>query len=155
MNRPAVCAHQRGLSMVELLVTTLVLSLGLLGVSGLMFKGISNAVSMDLQSRATQSAHEIIDAMRANPLQAGDYLVPWATDPLHIEENNLARRDVKRWLLNLRQLPGGDGQIKQVGATTQYTVSVRFAYCVGTISDAERDRCTKTPTQTRDFSFTL
>ena len=155
MNRHIPVCRQRGLSLIELLVTTLVLSFGLLGASGLLVKGISNAAGMEVQSRATQAAHEIIDAMRANPRQANDYAVSWATDPQHIAGTSLARRDVKRWLQTLRSLPGGDGQIQRVGASTQFTVSVRFTTCMGTLSNTEREDCNKADKQVRDFSFKL
>ena len=59
-----------GFSMMEVLVSALVLSIGLLGLAGLHVTSIRSSHSSFYRSQATLLAYEIADRMRANPLQA-------------------------------------------------------------------------------------
>jgi type IV pilus modification protein PilV len=58
--------QQHGITMIEVLIAIIVMTFGLLGISGLMVKGINNSTGTDFTSRATQSAMDMMDAMRAN-----------------------------------------------------------------------------------------
>ena len=128
--------------MIEVLVSLMIMTLGLLGVAGLMFSGINNATSFDLSSKATQSANEIIDAMRSNPANAASYLTGYGTTASSISTTTVADADRKQWLQSVQRLPGGDGKIETVaGYPGQYQVSVRFSNCVGTLSAVESSNC--------------
>lgn len=137
-------SKQRGFSLIEVLISIIVMTFGLLGISGLMMKGVSNSTGSELASRASQSASEIMDAMRANPTNASTYLTNFGTNPNSLTGTTPSETDRKQWLEALQRLPGGDGEIKADTTTTDtndYIVTVRFANCIGTLSDAEKTKC--------------
>ncbi|MDR4516344.1 MAG: type IV pilus modification protein PilV [Nitrosomonas sp.] len=55
-----------GFSMLEVLVTVLVLSLGLLGMAGLITTGMKSNTTAHFRSIAIHQTHDIADRMRAN-----------------------------------------------------------------------------------------
>lgn len=102
-----------GYSLLEVLVTLVVISLGILGVAGLQNAALKNAHSALLRAQAAQYAYDIIDRMRANRAAAvaGSYdltMTPASTD---IAPTTLAQSDQYEWLLNLRSLPEAKGEI--------------------------------------------
>ena len=139
---PPTSRSQRGFSMVEILVSLLLMTIGLLGISGLLLSGVNNSTGIDLSSRASQSANQIIDAMRANSSNVTLYETDWGTDPTSLSGTSPADTDRKQWLLALNQLPGGDGKIEAVaGMPGQFQISIRFANCLGSISNVEANNC--------------
>ena len=129
--------------MVEVLVSLLLMTIGLLGISGLMLSGVNNSTGMDLSSRAGQSASQIMDAMRANPANAANYVTSYGTDPATLTGTTPQDSDRKLWLEAVKLLPGGDGKITAVaGLAGQYEVEVRFSTCLGTLSTDEKTACT-------------
>lgn len=56
-----------GLTMIEILVTLIVLSIGLLGMAALQLTGIRSANSSTSRTQATLLANDIAERMRANP----------------------------------------------------------------------------------------
>lgn len=58
--------RQRGVTMIEALVTLAIFSFGLLGAAGLMLSGISRSNVANMRSIATMQANEMVDRMRAN-----------------------------------------------------------------------------------------
>jgi len=64
----AVAGHkfERGLSMIEILITILVVSIGLLGLAGLQFAGLHAANSAQEHTLATLLAQDIEERIRAN-----------------------------------------------------------------------------------------
>lgn len=128
--------------MVEVLVSILLMTIGLLGVSGLMLSGVNNSTGFDLASRASQSANEIMDAMRANSVNAGSYVTAYGTNPASLTGTTTAETDRKQWLESIQRLPGGDGKIEIDAAFPgEYLVSIRFANCLGSLSSAELANC--------------
>ncbi len=75
-------ADQAGFTLVEVLVSALVLALGLLGLAGLQSNGLQHNHSAYLRTVATQMAYDLSDRMRANlaGFQNGDYNNPKAVD---------------------------------------------------------------------------
>jgi type IV pilus assembly protein PilV len=61
--------------MVEILVTIVILSVGLLGLAGLQATGLKNNQSAFYRTVAMQQAYDMADRIRANPVgkDAGDY----------------------------------------------------------------------------------
>ncbi len=137
--------------MVEVLVSLLLMTLGLLGIGGLLLSGVNNTTGFDLASRASQSASEIMDAMRANSNNASAYITEYGTKPSTLTATSPASADRKQWLEAINRLPGGDGQIKYADETSacavalasicEYEVTVRFSNCIGSLSKAEFDNC--------------
>ena len=67
--------HQRGFTLLEVLIAVVVLSIGLLGVAGLQAFGLRNNQDAYMRSQATILAMDIAERMRANMagVQAGAY----------------------------------------------------------------------------------
>lgn len=57
-----------GFTLIEVLVTAVVVSIGLLGLAGLQISGLRANMSSEARSKATLLASDIIERMRANPL---------------------------------------------------------------------------------------
>jgi len=71
---------QIGFSMIEVLVTMVIVSIGLMGLIALMLKGLQANSSSSMRTIAVSQAYDMADRMRANlaGVQAGNYdnLVP-------------------------------------------------------------------------------
>jgi type IV pilus assembly protein PilV len=67
--------RERGMTMIEVLVSIAVFAFGMLGVAGLMVLGIKSSYSSQQRSFATQLAYDIMDRTRANNVgaNAGNY----------------------------------------------------------------------------------
>ena len=66
---PAAAHRQSGFTLIEVMVAIVILSFGLLGVAGMMVKGIQFTHSAQQRSVGTLLAYDMIDRMRSN--QAG------------------------------------------------------------------------------------
>ena len=77
-----------GLSLIEILVTVVVLSIGLLGIAGMQAFGMRYSHDSYARSQATMLANELIERMHANPdgVNNGDYKA--ATDALDCSSVN-------------------------------------------------------------------
>lgn len=118
--------QQRGFSLLEVLITILILSLGLLGLAGLTGTSLQMAKVSQFQSTALQLAVEYADRMRSNAAAAegGSYDITstydqgaaLATIPGCDPSCNAAgaaAKDRAEWTNNLRQrLPGGGAWVK-------------------------------------------
>jgi type IV pilus assembly protein PilV len=148
LNRPRRNHRQKaqaGFSMVEVLVSLLLMTISLLGISGLMLSGVNNSTGFDLASRASQSANEIMDAMRANSTNAAAYVTAYGTNAATLTGTTPADADRKQWLETVKRLPGGDGKIEEnTPSPGVYQVSIRFANCLGSLSTTELTNCTTT-----------
>jgi type IV pilus assembly protein PilV len=121
----------RGFTLIEVMVSLVILSIGLLGVAKLvMFSSRSND-SAYLRSQATALAYEILDDMRANRstalLQGYDNVLAAGATPtnpgftcagtgnLCSTPANLALYDVYAWQLRLQSaMPGAAGSVTTV-----------------------------------------
>lgn len=113
--RSTKCSRQSGFSMVEVLVTLVVLSLGLLGMLAMQVTGIQRNDSAYLRTQASLYAYDIADRMRANRdiALSGTYnLLMSDTAPTGSDIANLDRSE---WFADLDNLPGGDGSINVTG----------------------------------------
>ncbi len=57
-----------GFTLIEVLITVIVVSIGLLGLAGLQISGLRANMSSEDRSKATLLANDIAERMRANPL---------------------------------------------------------------------------------------
>ncbi len=71
-----------GFTLIEVLVTLIVMSVGLLSLAGLQVIGLRNNHSAYLRSQATIQSYDIIDRMRVNiqAVEAGNYHQPTVAD---------------------------------------------------------------------------
>jgi type IV pilus assembly protein PilV len=148
--------YQHGISLIEVLISIVVMTFGLLGISGLMMSGVNNSTGSDLSSRANQAANEIMDAMRANRGNAVGYVTDFGTAETSITGTTTADLDRKQWLAALARLPAGTGEIKATTVANTYTVKVKFANCLGSLNKDEKDACIANATSSRrviEFTF--
>lgn len=109
------CKSQRGFTLLEVLVTMVVLSLGLLGYAGLQMASLKNSASAYQRSQATILAYDIIDRLRANRAQAigGGYNIAIGAAGAGA---GVAGLDLVDWkVLVGNALPGGDAAINVDG----------------------------------------
>lgn len=107
---------QNGFTLLEVLVTMVVMSLGLLGYAGLQVASLKNSASAYQRSQVTILAYDMIDRMRANRVQAvaGVYNIAIGASP---GGAGIAGADLVDWkALVGNALPGGDAAINVDGS---------------------------------------
>jgi len=119
---------QTGFTLIEILVTVLVLAIGLLGLAGLQATTLRFNSSAYLRSQATNLAYDIADRMRANVIAArnGNYDVNFGfAAPAG---TTLAATDLREWRQALiNTLPAGTGQItRNPVAGTLFTITIQW-----------------------------
>ncbi|MEO7208968.1 MAG: type IV pilus modification protein PilV [Steroidobacteraceae bacterium] len=147
-------ARSAGFTLVEVLVSLVILSIGLLGIAKLMLLSSHANDSAYLRSQATALAYEILDNMRANRVEAiaQNYDTPLGAAPVLpavlctpplatcTTANQVTKYDIYEWRLRLNAnravvppalpgaLPNGDGRVATVivGAQTQVTITVQW-----------------------------
>lgn len=114
-----------GFSLLEVLITMLVLSIGLLGIAGLQAVSLRNSHVSSLRSQAAWLAADMSDRMRANLAGLSGYenIVPENvySDPGCINTGctpaQMAQYDAYQWMTALAaQLPSGTGSVKKGAA---------------------------------------
>ena len=152
--RPGAGTRRRksaGFSLIEVLVTILILAFGLLGVAGLLVKGVSNSASSDYTTKANQLISDMADRMRANSGEALNASSQYLTDytgtnsVIPTSPTTIAAVDRKEWMTALKtQLPAGAGRISNTVSAGARTVNieVRWSKCLGTLTDTEKTACT-------------
>ncbi|MHB9119600.1 MAG: type IV pilus modification protein PilV [Burkholderiales bacterium] len=154
--RKAVC--ESGFTLLEVLISLLILSFGLLGLAGLQAHGLRNNHSAYLRSQASLLAYDMSDRMRANAAGRSSYnnisSATAYTDPGCITSASgctpiqVAQYDAYSWVANLAAgLPSGTGTVKQGAAsgttdcagnaitdTATYVVTVNWAEISGNTS---------------------
>jgi type IV pilus assembly protein PilV len=118
----------RGVTMIEVLVSIVILSIGLLGYAGLLLKSNKDNLMAFQRSQATIMAYDIIDSMRVNKsaATAGSYNTSFASTAS--SGSQIHQVDLLRWKgANglLSGLPGGAGQIA-VDGNGNATVEIRW-----------------------------
>ena len=137
----------------EILVTVIVLSIGLLGLAGLQMTGMRDNHSAYLRTQAVALANDIIDRMRANQdiAKAGNYDIDIGTaasNPVagctgtaadNCSASDMATLDVSQWKTKLGELlPSGDGSVVRTvsGSETMVTVTIQWDDSRGTDGSA-------------------
>jgi type IV pilus assembly protein PilV len=113
---------QTGMSMVEVLVAIVVVSLGLLGLAGMQATGLKNNFSAHSRAQAMQYAQDMLDRMRTNRVAAlaGNYdLALAAAAPACAGAISCDQAD---WMADVATLPAGDASIVTAGGLTTITV---------------------------------
>jgi type IV pilus assembly protein PilV len=131
---------QKGVTLIEVLVSVLVISVGLLGIAGLNVFGLTYSNSAYQRSQATQLAYDIIDRMRANRAEAEkvgsgyavslgvSYSSSSACENGTCDPSQMAVYDKANWKAALaNNLPGGDGSVAIDTATKLVTVTVQWS----------------------------
>jgi len=111
-----------GFTLLEVLVALVVLSIGLLGLSGLQTSSLRNNHSAFLRSQATLAITDIMDRMRANndAANADNYDINYGATPSatactsNCSAQAVADMDLVEWRSYVERLPGGEGRIEVV-----------------------------------------
>lgn len=114
---------QRGVTLLEVLISIVVLAVGLLGYAGLQTVSLKNNLSAYHRSQATMMAYDVIDRMRADQPNLASYTLAFGADPVYAVLAN--------WRAGLVDaLPGADAQIQfpgGVGVTpTVVEITIRW-----------------------------
>jgi type IV pilus assembly protein PilV len=114
----------RGFTLIEVLVSVLVLSIGLLGLASLQATSLRFNNDSSAQTQATYLANDMADRMRANASQVAAYPnlstnPPGSATPScytgGCSPTQMADNDVYEWNTGLNTLPGGQGLITDAG----------------------------------------
>lgn len=125
----------KGFTLVEVLITVVILSIGLLGLAGLQLNSLRNNLGAEQQGKAAQLASDMVDRMRANTDRNN---LPALNDYTGSEDEETAclsapgcnpldqaEHDLFEWQRDIsNSLPSGQGSIGVAGDV--YTITVEW-----------------------------
>lgn len=135
MKTPVPSPVQAGYSLLEVLITVVIASFGLLALAGMLLKGIQHSNSSFMRSIAAQQVYDLADRMRANVtgMTNGSYdtvafdaseACGVCTAASVCTPTALATYDACSWnKQNRASLPLGQGTVSKAGAIYTITVS--------------------------------
>jgi type IV pilus assembly protein PilV len=116
-----------GLTLVEILIALLVISVGLLGVAGLHAMSLRNNYDALMRSHASALAGDIADRMRANRAAAAAYAIELDEDVVVEADSPIAITDLDEWRKSLAdQLPQGNGSVAINAVTRIVTITIQW-----------------------------
>lgn len=128
--------RQRGFTLMEVLVSMVVLSIGLLGLAGMQVNGLKSNNSSYQRTQASLLANEMIDRIRANRagLALGSYnnlLSATPSDPGCITSGctvqQIAQYDAFLWSSEVAsRLPSGTASVTGSGINSIFTITVMW-----------------------------
>lgn len=128
----------RGFTLIEVMVTVLVLSIGILGLAALQAQSLRLNHSAYLRSQATALAYDITDRMRANWMAAGTGAYDIDLGDSAPAGATVAAADLVTWKAALAvTLPNGDGSVAR-NADGSFTIVVSWDASRGEEDEAAR-----------------
>lgn len=125
MKSAATGRRARGFSLIEVMVTIVVVSVGLLGFVALLNRSIVANRQAYMRSQATIMAHDVAERMRVNRAAAvgGAYNLTVGSAPVG---GSVAGNDLVDWTQHLaRELPAGQAGVA-VDASGNVTITIRW-----------------------------
>lgn len=125
---------QQGTSLLEVMISVLIMAVGLLGIAAMQATALRNSQGSTERSQAVILSYSIVDAMRANRVAAiaGEYNTTGWMCALP-DAGTLAGNDRRQWLQAMRQFIAGNvadatvcGSIACANATGICVVGVRW-----------------------------
>ena len=139
-------SQQIGSSMIEVLVTMIIISLGLLGQAAMIAHASKSNNAAFMRSQATLLSYDILERLRLNRALAvaGNFNVQFVTpgsDPsAAISGSTIDKNELRDWKSNIEQaLPSGDGFITVDGSGN---VTIKISWC----EVVKETSCTNRPT---------
>jgi type IV pilus assembly protein PilV len=142
--------RQQGMSMVEAMISLLVISIGLLGIASLQITAMKQNATALNHSQAVWIGYNMADRIRANISEFATYAgvdtsKDYSRDCMIGPCTNLqmVESDAKEWSTQVQNLPGGIGQV--TGDATQLVIAVMWdddgtgATGTGCGNDPEKD----------------
>lgn len=131
-----------GFSLVELLVTLVILSVGVLGVAALQTSSVRASRTAYYRGQAAVLAQQLLGAMRANraAVVTGAYVTGFADKVPCNAAATVAECDLALWKAALAgRLPAGQGRVSMTGQG-MVTICIRWQdaqrqYSIGTLAD--------------------
>lgn len=138
-----------GFSLIEVLVSVLIMAVGILGVAGMQVLSLQQNRNALLRDQALQAGNDILDRMRANPLSTYAPVLITAVPASNVncvdnscDRNEMAEFDIAQWKCRMNpidpdgtiysvcagfnitaaSLPGGQGSISKTGLLYEITV---------------------------------
>jgi len=122
--------RQRGFTLIEILITVVLISVGLLGIAALQLTTLRSNQEAYVRSQASVLSADILDRMRANATAArnGQYVVGYNGTG---DATTRAGRDLEAWQAVIdTTLPGGNdvaaGRIEQTAGTNIFTITIQW-----------------------------
>lgn len=119
---------QTGFSLLEVLITMLIVSFGLLGIAGIVITSLKNTQGSYARSQASLLANDIIDRMRANRAVAETTTSPYNLALTAVPAGaGIVFDDLSQWRNSLKtSIPAGTGSVSVSDATKKVTVTVQW-----------------------------
>lgn len=125
-DQPVSTAHsQRGIGLIEVLITVLVLAVGLLGLAGLQLTSLRNNQSAMERSIGVVQSYSIIEAIRADPdsAKSGRFNVALDGTPAG---STFPASTLTVWRRELKQNLGADAVGSVLCSATNCTVTIQW-----------------------------
>jgi type IV pilus assembly protein PilV len=128
-NTASVC--QYGMTLIEILVAVVVLSVGLLGLAGLQLKGMQVNQGSVYRWQAAMLAEDIADRMRADRKNALTPINAYALPTLGAAPSGAGTAGTQAaladWLARVSAMPGGQAKITAPDAQNQVQIEIDWA----------------------------
>lgn len=116
---------QRGFTLIEVLISILILSVGLLGAAAMQLQSLKFTQGSQWRSQANFLAYDIVERIRANRTNVGSYALALSDGPPGGGLDTIAKIDLSDWLGQLSTtIPGGDGSITWTNASRELVIVV-------------------------------
>ncbi|MCL7714195.1 type IV pilus modification protein PilV [Stenotrophomonas mori] len=122
-------ARQRGVSLLEVMISVLVLAIGLLGIAAMQALALRGGQSSLESSQAVMQSISIVEAMRANRPAAASYAIAMTCTPG--SAGSLVQNDLRNWITDIKATMGvaddttSCGQVQALGGDN-YRITVQW-----------------------------
>ena len=117
--------RQRGFTLIEVLISILILSVGLLGAAAMQLQSLKFTQASQWRSQANFLAYDIVERIRANRVNAASYGLTLDDGPPSGGLDTVAKIDISDWLGQLSStIPGGDGSITWDNGSNELVIVV-------------------------------
>lgn len=127
---------QNGFTLIEVLITMVVMAIGLLGLAGLQITSLRNTETAYQRSQATALAYDMLDRMRSNPtgVEDGRYDDITAAPASYTDctantcdTDTMATFDNGDWQATIAAtLPSGSGTVSGNGDGSVFTITISW-----------------------------